>query len=139
MLVLVVGIAQAKAFMLHLASPATAKRQIGRIATYPLLATRCFDQCGPSIATKAAMLTGNQLGFHAVVGHRLPSFGDGARSVLIGSSPCLRPDLSFSAVSHYALSTVVFISKTVRHALNQLDLVVNTSDSFYKPFAFNGL
>ena len=38
--------------------------------------------------------------------------------------PCLRPDLSSSAVGHYAFSTVVFISKTVRHALNELDLVV---------------
>src|SRR5688500_3524365 len=45
-------------------------------------------------------------------------------SLLFGSSPCLRPDLSLSAVGPYALSTVVFISKTVRHALNQLDLVV---------------
>ena len=77
MLVLVVGIAQAKAFMLHLASAATAKRQIGRIATEPLLATWCFDQCGPRIATKAAMLTGNRLGFHPVVGHRLAFFGEG--------------------------------------------------------------
>jgi hypothetical protein len=83
MLVLIVGIAQAKAFMLHLASAATAKRQIGRIATYPLLATRCFDECGPSIATKAAMLTDHRLGFHAVVGHWLPLLGDGARSVVI--------------------------------------------------------
>jgi hypothetical protein len=33
-----------------------------------------------------------------------------------------KADLSLSAVSHYALSTVVFISKTVGHALNQLDL-----------------
>ena len=82
MLVLVVGIAQAKAFMLHLASAATAERQIGRIATDPLLATRCFDQRGFGIATKAAMLTGNRLGFHPVVGHRLAFFGDGARSVL---------------------------------------------------------
>src|SRR5688572_23100384 len=89
MLVLVVGIAQAEAFMLHLAPPATAKRQIGRIATDPLLATRCFDQCGPRIATKAAMLTGNRLGFHAVVGHRLTFFGDGARSVLRCDGGCL--------------------------------------------------
>ncbi len=84
MLLLIVGIAQAKAFMLHLTSPATAKRQIGRIATYPLLATRRFDQRGPGIATKPAMLTGHRLRFHPVVGHRFPLFGDGAPSVLIG-------------------------------------------------------
>src|SRR5918999_1173547 len=51
--------------------------------------------------------------------------GKGAIYVKIfGSSPCLRPELSLSAVGHYTLSTVVFISKTVRHALNELDLVV---------------
>jgi len=43
-----------------------------------------------------------------------------------GSSPCLRPELSLSAVSHYALLTVVFISYTIRHPLNQLDLVVES-------------
>ena len=84
MLILIVGIAQAKAFMLHLASPATAKRQIGRIATYPLLATRRFDQRSLGIATKPAMLTGNRLRFHAVIGHRFPFFGDASPSVLIG-------------------------------------------------------
>ena len=43
-----------------------------------------------------------------------------------GSSPWLRPELSLSAVSHYALLTVVFISYTIRHPLNQLDLVVES-------------
>src|SRR6187455_3466168 len=43
-----------------------------------------------------------------------------------GSSPSLRPDLSLSTPSHYALSTIVFISKTIRHPLNQLDLVVES-------------
>jgi hypothetical protein len=83
MLILIVGIAQAKAFMLHLTSPATAKRHKGRIATYPLITTRRFDQRGPVIATKAAMLTGNRLRFHAVIGHRFPFFGDASPSVLI--------------------------------------------------------
>src|SRR5439155_21984692 len=41
-----------------------------------------------------------------------------------GSSPCLRPGLSLSTVSHYALPPVVFISQTIRHPLNQLDLVI---------------
>jgi hypothetical protein len=83
MLILIVGIAQAKAFMLHLTSPATAKRHKGRITTYPLLTTRRFDQRGPVIATKPAMLTGHRLGFHSVVGHRFPLLGDGAPSGLI--------------------------------------------------------
>src|SRR6187200_915036 len=48
------------------------------------------------------------------------------RSQGVGSSPSLRPDLSLSTPSHYALSTIVFISKTIRHPLNQLDLVVES-------------
>jgi hypothetical protein len=83
MLILIVGIAQAKAFMLHLTSPAAAKRQIGRIATEPLITTRRFDQRGPDIATKLAMLTSHRLRFHAVVGHRVPLLGDASPSVLI--------------------------------------------------------
>ena len=43
-----------------------------------------------------------------------------------GSSPYLRRALSLSTVGHYELSTVVFISKTIRHPLNQLDLVVKS-------------
>src|SRR3989442_2277542 len=41
-----------------------------------------------------------------------------------GSSPCLRPGLSLSTVRHYAPQPVVFISQTIRHPLNQLDLVI---------------
>jgi len=82
MLILIVGIAQAKAFMLHLTAPAAPKRHKGRIATYPLLATRRFDQRSLGIATKPAMLTGNRLRFHAVVGHGFPLFGGGAPSAL---------------------------------------------------------
>jgi hypothetical protein len=83
MLILIVGIAQAKAFMLHLTSPATAKRHKGRIATYPLITTRRFDQRGPGIATKPAMLTGNLFRFHPIVGHWFPLLGAGAPSALI--------------------------------------------------------
>src|SRR5918998_6185516 len=61
---------------------------------------------------------------------RTPSPGTLASN--FDSSPCLRPDLSLSTVSHYALSTVVFISQTICHALNQLDLVVK---AFRDPIA----
>ena len=79
MLIFIVGIAQAKAFMFDLAVPAAPKRQRGRIATYPLLATRRFDQRGLGIATQPAMLTDNRLGFHAVVSHGVPLLVMGLR------------------------------------------------------------
>src|SRR6266516_1021639 len=75
--ILIVGIAQAKALMLHLTSPAASKRHKGRIATYPLLTTRRFDQRCLGITTKPTMLAGNRLGFHAVVCHGLPLCGGG--------------------------------------------------------------
>lgn len=85
MLILIVGIAHAKAFVLDLAIPAASKRHIGRIATYPLLTTWRFDQRRLGIATKTTMLTGNRLGFHTVVCHGVPCLG-GAKSALIGTS-----------------------------------------------------
>jgi hypothetical protein len=72
MLILIMGIAQAKALMLHLTSPAASKRHKGRITPYPLLTTRCFHERRFCIATEATMLAGNRLGFHAVVRHGLP-------------------------------------------------------------------
>ena len=75
--ILIVGIAQAKALMLDLASPAASKREKGRITTYPLLTTRRFDQRRLGITTKPAMLASNRLGFHAIVGHGLSWFGGG--------------------------------------------------------------
>jgi hypothetical protein len=45
---------------------------------------------------------------------------------IFGSSPCWRLDLSLSTIGYYALSTVVFISQTIRHPLNQLDLFVKS-------------
>ena len=72
MLILIVGITHAKALMLHLTSPAASKRYKGRIATDPLLTTRCFDQRHFGIATEATMLTGNRLRFHTVVRHGVP-------------------------------------------------------------------
>src|SRR5712692_3290989 len=72
MLILIVRITHAKALMLHLTSPAASKRHKGRIATDPLLTTRCFDQRRFGIATEATMLAGNRLRFHTVVRHGVP-------------------------------------------------------------------
>ena len=74
MLVLIVGIAQAEACVLHLAPPTPLKRKKRRITTNPLLTTRGFDQRRFGIATEATMLAGNWLGFHSVVGHDLSCF-----------------------------------------------------------------
>ena len=71
----VVGIAQRKAFVLDLTPPAASKRHKGRIATYPLLATRCLHQRRRWIATETTMLAGNRLGFRAVVCHRITFCG----------------------------------------------------------------
>jgi hypothetical protein len=70
-LVLIVGIAQAEAFVLHLAPPTPSKRKKGYITTNPLIATRRFDQRCLGIATEATILAGYRFGFHAVVGHDL--------------------------------------------------------------------
>jgi hypothetical protein len=81
--ILIVGITQAKALMLDLASPAASKQQKGGIATYPLLTTRCFDQWCLGITAKPTMLAGNRLGFHSVVSHGFPLWsGGGIRSAL---------------------------------------------------------
>ena len=77
MLILIVGITHATPFMLHLTSPAASKRHKGRIATDPLLTTRRFDEWCLGIATEATMFARNGLGFHTVVGHRLPLYGAG--------------------------------------------------------------
>jgi hypothetical protein len=72
MLILIMGIAQAKALMLHLTSTAASKRHKGRIATDPLLTTRRFHSRRFGIATEATMRAGYRLGFHAVVRHGVP-------------------------------------------------------------------
>src|SRR5947209_19847632 len=71
MVILIMGIAQAKAFVLDLTPPAASKRHKRRIATYPLLTTRCLHQRRLGIATEPAMLADNGLGFHAIVRHHL--------------------------------------------------------------------
>jgi hypothetical protein len=78
MLIRIMGIAHAKPLMLHLTSPAASKRHKGRIATYPLLTTRRFHEWCLGIATEATMFARNGLGFHTVVGHRLPLYGAGS-------------------------------------------------------------
>jgi hypothetical protein len=75
MVILIMGIAHAKAFVLDLTPPAASKRHKRRIATYPLLTTRGFHQWRLGIATEPAMLAGNRLGFHPVVRHRVTCFG----------------------------------------------------------------
>src|SRR4029434_10985611 len=70
MLVLIVGITQAEALVLHLAPPAPSKRKKRSITTNPLIKTRRFDQRRCSIATEATMLAGHRCGFPAVVSHR---------------------------------------------------------------------
>jgi hypothetical protein len=74
MLILIVGIAQTEAFVLHLALPTSSKRKERRITTNPLITTRRFDQRRLGIATEATMLTNNRFGFHAVVCHGLSWF-----------------------------------------------------------------
>jgi hypothetical protein len=69
MLILIMGIAQAQAFVFDLTPPAASKRHKRRIATYPLLTTRGFHSRRLGIATEPAMLAGHRLGFHAVVSH----------------------------------------------------------------------
>ena len=65
MLILIVGIAQAEAFVLHLAPPTPSKRKKRRITTNPLITTRRFDQRCFGIATEATMLAGHRLGVHS--------------------------------------------------------------------------
>jgi len=82
MLILIVGVAHAEAFVLHLAPPAPSKRKKRRITTNPLITTQRFDQRRFGIATEATMLAGNRLGFHSVGRHGLSLFVDMGLSYL---------------------------------------------------------
>ncbi len=82
MLVLIMGRAQAEAFVLHLAAPAPSKRKKCRITTNPLITTRRFDQRRLGIATEATLLADDRFGFHAVGGHGLSRFVDRGLSSL---------------------------------------------------------
>jgi hypothetical protein len=74
MLILIMGVAHAKALVFHLTSTATLKRQKRCITTYPLLTTWRFHSRRLGIATKSTVLALNRLGFHAVVSHRVSLF-----------------------------------------------------------------
>lgn len=65
----VVKVANAVVFMRKLAIPPATKRQKSGVAANPLLTTPGFDQRGGVIATEAAMLARNDVGFQAIVGH----------------------------------------------------------------------
>ncbi len=82
MLVLIVGRAQAEAFVLYLAPPAPSKRKKRRITTNPLLTTPRFDERRLGIATEATMFAGDRFGFHAVGGHSPSWFVDRGQSSL---------------------------------------------------------
>ena len=66
MVILIMGVAHTKALVLDLTAPAASKRQKGRIAAYPLLATRGFHhapmaspqkrQCSPAIGLASIRL-----------------------------------------------------------------------------------
>ncbi len=84
-LILIMGVAHTKAFVLDLTPPAASKRHKCRIATYPLLTKRGFHSRRRGIATEPAMLAGNRLGFHAVVRHRMAFFGGMGGFVIRGA------------------------------------------------------
>ncbi len=93
MLILIMGITHTKALVLDLTTPAASKRHKGRIATDPLLTTLSLHQRRLGITTEPAMLTGNRLGCHAVVCHRMAFFGGVGdfvipRARLRGASRC---------------------------------------------------
>ena len=97
MVILIMGIAHAKAFVLDLTPPAASKRHKRRIATYPLLTTRGFHSRRRGIATEPAMLAGNRLGFHAVVCHRIASCGGVGGLVMPRAlARCITPPIALS-------------------------------------------
>src|SRR2546430_2195471 len=71
MLILIMGVAPTKAFVLDLTPPAASQRHKRRIATYPLLTTWGVHQRRRGIATEPARLAGHRLRFHAIVSHRM--------------------------------------------------------------------
>jgi hypothetical protein len=97
MLVLIVGITQAEALVLHLAPPAPSKREKRCITTNPLITTRRFDQRRCSIATEATMLAGYRCGFHAVISHRgSPAEGGCLCQASRVLQRCITPPLALS-------------------------------------------
>src|SRR5262249_42713353 len=70
-LILIVGIAQAAALVLHWAPPTPAQGQQRRIPTHPLRPTRRFDQRRWGIATAATRVASSRVGSRAVGWHAL--------------------------------------------------------------------
>src|SRR5262249_38293867 len=70
-LILIVGIAQAAALVLHWAPPTPAQGQQRRIPTHPLRPTRRFDQRRWGIATAATRVASSRVGCQAVGWHAL--------------------------------------------------------------------
>jgi hypothetical protein len=105
MLILIMGVAQTKAFVLDLTPPAASKRHKSRITAYPLLATRGFHQRRRWITTETAMLAGNRLGFHAVVCHRVIFGGGVVPSACMARASKVQPAASRSILlAHLSLS-----------------------------------
>jgi hypothetical protein len=98
LVLIIVGIAQAEAFVFDLAAPAPLKRKKRRITTNPLITTPRFDQRRLGIATEATMLADYHFGFHAVVGHHLSWFLDTGRSSLVPARQ-VRPSANRSILS----------------------------------------
>jgi len=103
MLILIMGIAHAKAFVLDLTTPAASQRHKRRIAPYPLLTTRGFHSRRLGIATEPAMLAGNRRGFHAVVSHGGCLLWGWLRHASRSLEGCITPPIALS----YA---IIFIS-----------------------------
>jgi hypothetical protein len=96
MLILIMGVAQTKAFVLDLTPPAASKRHKRRIATDPLLTTWGFHQRRRGIAPEPAMLAGNRLGFHAIVSHRMAFSGGGRRHLSYSLEGCITQPIALS-------------------------------------------
>ena len=103
MLILIMGVAQTQALVLDLTTSAASKRKKRRIATYPLLTTRCLHQRRRGIATETTMLAGHRLGFHAVVSHGDCLLWGWLRHASRSLAGCITPPIALS----YA---IIFIS-----------------------------
>jgi len=71
MLIFIVGIPQAEAFVLHLTPSTPSQRKKCRITTHPLSTTRRLHQRRFGLATAATRLAGHRFGFHPMVRHGL--------------------------------------------------------------------
>ena len=83
MLILIVGITHADAFVLHLAPPTPSKRKKRRLTTHPLITPPRFDSRRFGIVTETTRLAGNRLGFHSVGPPRFSWLVDRGRLSLV--------------------------------------------------------